>query len=116
MAIFSIFGLVLKFLPYVVPLLRGLFGAINNLQTAEGKEGAAQIDLEKLQLFIEAETTRVITEVVNKNRSKLIAYVPNEEQAERDRRMDELIGELERAQKEYEDSLKPNPEQPRLEE
>lgn len=100
----AILGLILKFLPYVVPLLKGFFGALNNLSTAEGKEGAAQIDMEKLQKFIEEQTTAVIKNVVEKHRGELVAYVPTEEEAEREKKIDDLLAELEKAQKEYENS------------
>lgn len=116
MQIFTILGLLLKFLPYVVPVLTGLFGALNNLKTAEEKDGSAQIDMDKLQLFIEAQTTKVITDVINKHKGELVAYVPSEEQAERDRRMDELMKELEKAQDEYNKSRPTTPpDQPVLE-
>ena len=109
--ILSILGMVLKFLPYIVPILGGFFNALGKLNTAQEKEGTATIDLEKLQEFIEEQTTTYIHDVVEKHKSRLVTYVPNEEQAARDLRMDELLAELERAQAEYEESRTTPPQE-----
>lgn len=100
--ILSILGMILKFLPYIVPILSGFFGALGKLNASQEKEGVATIDLDKLREFIEEQTTTLIHDVVEKHKNRLVTYIPNEEQAARDKRMDELLAELEKAQKEYE--------------
>lgn len=103
MQIFAILGLILKFLPYIAPVLKGLFGALDKLGTAEKKDGTAVIDPVKLQEFVEAQTAKIIRETIEKHRGELIAYVPTEEEAAREKKIDDLLSELEKAQKEYED-------------
>lgn len=98
----AILGLILKFLPYLVPLLKGFFGALGNLQVAENKEGTAVIDPEALQKFIEEQTTKVIKETIEKHKGELVAYVPTEDEKKREEALDALAKELEKAQQEYE--------------
>lgn len=102
--VLSILGMILKFLPYIVPILSGVFGALGRLNTAQGKEEAATIDLEELKSFVEEQTATAIYSMLEKHRHRLITTVPDEDQLARDKRLDELMLELERAQREYEKS------------
>lgn len=102
--ILTLLGLVLKFLPYIAPVLKGVFGALNNLNqaTKPNDPNTVTIDTKKLQAFIEKRTNAAIKNIVEEHQAELVAYVPTEDQAKRDKKINDLLKVLEDAQTQYE--------------
>lgn len=97
MQIFAIIGAIIKFLPLIAPVLKGIFNALNNLNEAREKDEAPEIDMEKLEEFVQERTADIIKQTISKHRGELIAYVPDEDQQARDKRINELLKDLEAA-------------------
>lgn len=90
---------ILKALPILLPLLRGLIGGLNSLNEANKQVPA--INIAKLEALVKRETIKQIQKVVNDNKGEIQAWVPTKEQAAQEKQINDLLAILQKAQDEY---------------
>ena len=95
-------SLILKLLPFLWPILKGIFGALKTTHQTYN------IDPKKLQALVEKITTEEIHKVVEAHKTEIVTFVPTDAEVEREKRLNELEKILEADQKHYEGSTTSN--------
>lgn len=91
----TLLTLILKNLPLIIGLLRGLGRAVgSNTNTPPKNPGEKNlgyaVDQEDLAKIIEERVNQAVTKIVNENRTKIKVWVPTEDEKRREARLDEL--------------------------
>ena len=88
--------LLIKLLPLLLPILRGLFGALHTTTKTY------KLDSKQVQALVEKLTTEKIDEVVKAHAQEIVRAVPTDAEAAREKRLKELEQQLSKRQQDYE--------------